>query len=150
MAKKRKKGRKRPRSAKQKAVTRKLASSNRKRSKPRRKSTSKRKSKAKSRRKNKSTKSRKKTVVKKGIGKVFSNPILRKVLLAAGVVSVATSVAAIVAPSLVPTLQRPIVRAGLGFISGDFVGAISNFVIGGGGLNSLVRVGLHEFSERSY
>jgi len=78
---------------------------------------------------------------RKGISKITGNPILRKVLLAAGVVAVATSVASIVAPSLVPTLQRPIVRAGLGFVTGDFVGAISNFVIGGGGLGSITGSG---------
>jgi len=94
---------------------------------------------SKSRKKNKSSKKTKnrKMAGRKGISKITSNPILRKVLLAAGVVAVATSVAQIVAPSLVPTLQRPIVRAGLGFVTGDFVGAISNFVIGGGGLGSL-------------
>jgi len=103
---------------------------------------SKRRTAPKRRKKNKSTKKTKTRVAgKKGITKVFSNPILRKVLLAAGVVSVATSVAAIVAPSLVPTLQRPIVRAGLGFVTGDFVGAISNFVIGGGGLSSITGGG---------
>jgi len=134
---KRRKGRKKARSAKQKAATRKLVASNRRRSKPRRRKATRRKSRPKSRRKNKSTKARKRPMVRKGFGKIVSNPLLRKVLLAAGVVSVATSVAAIVAPSLVPTLQRPIVRAGLGFVTGDFVGAISNFVIGGGGLGSI-------------
>ena len=79
-----------------------------------------------------------KSVVGRGsLKKVINNPILKKVLLAAGAVTVATSIAGLVAPSLVPTLQRPIVRAGLGFVTGDFVGAISNFVIGGGGLGQL-------------
>jgi len=77
-------------------------------------------------------KSSKRVVSRKGLSKITGNPTLRKVLMAAGAVSVATSVAAIVAPSLVPTLQRPIVRAGLGFVTGDFVGAASNFLIGGG------------------
>jgi len=111
---------------------------NPKRVKAGKKAARKRKSGSKSRKKNKSSKKTKKRMVGKGsVSKVLNNKILRKVLLAAGVVAVATSVAQIVAPSLVPTLQRPIVRAGLGFVTGDFVGAISNFVIGGGGLGSL-------------
>jgi len=132
------KKRKKARSAKQKAATRKLVARNKRMAKPRRRRASKPKSRPKTRRKNKSTKKpRKKVVSRKGLSKLTSNPILRKVLLAAGAVSVATSVAAIISPGLVPTLQRPIVRAGLGFVTGDFVGAISNFVIGGGGLGSI-------------
>jgi len=70
---------------------------------------------------------------RKGLSKITSNTTLRKVLMAAGAVSIATSVAALVAPSVVPTLQNPIVRAGLGFVTGDFIGAAANFVLGGGG-----------------
>jgi len=133
MAKRRKSGRKKPRSAKQKAATRKLVRSNRKTPKSRSKSRSRRKTKAKSRRTNKRSKPRKKSMAgRKGLSKLTSNPTLRKVLMAAGAVSVATSVAALVFPSIVPTLQSPIVRAGLGFVAGDFIGAASNFVIGGG------------------
>jgi len=74
---------------------------------------------------------------KKGVlSKVTSNPTLKKILMAAGAVSVATSIAVIAAPSLVPTIQKPIVKAVLGFVAGDFIGAASNFVIGGG-INSL-------------
>jgi len=125
--------RKKPRSAKQRRNDKKLGRMAKARAKPRRRKAPKRKSRPKTRKKNKSTKPRKKSMAgRKGLSKITSNPILRKVLLAAGVVSVATSVAAIVSPSLVPTLQRPIVRAGLGFVTGDFVGAISNFLIGGG------------------
>lgn len=71
-------------------------------------------------------------VSRKGISKITGNPTLRKVLMAAGAVSVVTSVAALVAPQFVPTIQKPIVRAALGFVTGDFIGAASNFVIGGG------------------
>jgi len=78
---------------------------------------------------------------RKGLSKITGNTTLRKVLMAAGAVSVATSVAALIAPSIVPTLQNPIVRAGLGFVTGDFVGAASNFLIGGGGLSSLTGGG---------
>jgi len=70
---------------------------------------------------------------RKGLAKITSNPTLKKVLIAAGAVSVATSAAAIVAPSLVPTIQKPIVKAILGFLTGDIVGAASNFLLGGGG-----------------
>jgi len=66
------------------------------------------------------------------ISKTLGNPTLKKVLLAAGAVSVATSVAAIVSPSLVPTLQRPIVKAALGFAAGDIVGGASQFLLSGG------------------
>ena len=78
-------------------------------------------------------KKRKNNVVsRKGISKITGNPTLRKVLMAAGAVSVATSIAALIAPQFVPTIQKPIVRAALGFATGDFIGAASNFVIGGG------------------
>jgi len=69
---------------------------------------------------------------RKGFSKITGNPTLRKVLMAAGAVSVATSIAAIVAPSFVPTLQSPIVKAGLGFVAGDFIGAASAFLLGAG------------------
>jgi len=68
----------------------------------------------------------------KGLSKLTQNKTLRKVLLAAGAVTIATSIAGIVAPSLVPTIQRPIVKAALGFVTGDFIGAASNFLLGGG------------------
>jgi len=74
----------------------------------------------------------KRVVSRKGLGKIIQNPTLKKVLLAAGAVTVATSIASVVAPSLTATIQRPIVRAALGFVTGDFVGAASNFLIGGG------------------
>jgi len=69
---------------------------------------------------------------RKGFSKLTSNPTLKKVLMAAGAVSIATSVAVLVAPSVVPTLQKPVVKAALGFVAGDFVGAASNFLLGGG------------------
>jgi len=66
------------------------------------------------------------------VSKTFSNPTLKKVLMAAGAVSVATTVAAIAVPSLVPTLQRPIVKAVLGFAAGDVIGGASQFLLSGG------------------
>jgi len=124
---------KKQRSAKQKAATRKLVAFNkRKRSTPKRK-TPKRKA---AKRKVNKVKRKSKSVTKKGpIKAVIENPTLKKVLMAAGAVTIATSVAAIVAPQFVPTLQRPIVKAVLGFVTGDFVGAASNFVLGGGAGN---------------
>jgi len=66
------------------------------------------------------------------VSKTFGNPTLKKVLMAAGAVSVATSIAAIAIPSLVPTLQKPIVKAVLGFAAGDVVGGASQFLLNGG------------------
>jgi len=72
-------------------------------------------------------------VSRKGFAsKITGNPILKKILMAAGAVTVATSVAAVVAPQVVPILQQPAVKAILGFVTGDIVGAISNFVLGRG------------------
>jgi len=135
---------KKKRSAKQRAATRKLVALNRSRgskkrkkrrrsstkSKTRRRASTKRKTRRKS---NKAPKRKKSMAGRKGLGKITSNPTLKKILMAAGAVTIATSVAAIVAPSLAPTIQSPIVRAGLGFVAGDFVGAVSNFVLAGGG-----------------
>jgi len=133
MATKKKNGRKKPRSAAQKAATRKLVAMNKRKAAPkRRKAAPKRRKAAPKRKSNKAVKPRKNVVSKKGLSKITSNPTLRKVLLAAGAVSVATSVAAVVAPQFVPTIQKPIVRAALGFVTGDFIGAAANFVIGGG------------------
>jgi len=67
-----------------------------------------------------------------GLGKIFNNPTLKKVLMAAGAVTVATSAAAVVAPQFVPTLQKPIVKGILGFLTGDIIGAASNFLLSGG------------------
>jgi len=139
MATKKKNGRKKPRSAKQKAATRKLVAMNKRKAAPKRKAPKRKaaKRKAPKRKSNKAAPQRKNMAGKKGLSKITSNPTLRKVLLAAGAVSVATSIAAVVAPQLVPTIQKPIVKAALGFVTGDFIGAAANFVIGGGGLSSL-------------
>jgi len=134
MATKKKNGRSKPRTAKQKAATRKLVALNKRRAAPKRKAPKRKAAKrsAPKRKSNKAVKPRKNVVSKKGLSKITSNPTLKKVLLAAGAVSVATSVAAVVAPQFVPTIQKPIVRAALGFVTGDFIGAAANFVIGGG------------------
>lgn len=138
VAKKRKQARKKPRSAKQRANDARLgrmAKARGRKSAPKRRKAPKRKTRRRSapKRVNKPKKRSKSVVGTGSIKKVINNPILKKVLLAAGAVSVATTVVGLVAPQFVSTIQRPIVRAGLGFVTGDFVGAISNFVIGGGG-----------------
>jgi len=67
-----------------------------------------------------------------GLGKITNNPTLKKILMAAGAVTITTSAAALVAPQFVPTLQKPVVKAILGFLAGDFIGAASNFLLSGG------------------
>jgi len=126
---------KKKRSAKQRAATRKLVAFNRSKGRKKPKKRSKpRKAARKSRRKSiKPKKKRKSMAGRKGLSKITNNPTLKKILMAAGAVTIATSVAAIVAPSIAPTLQTPVVRAALGFVAGDFVGAASNFVLAGGG-----------------
>jgi len=124
---------KKKRSAKQRAATRKLVALNKRRASPKRKTRRKASTKRKTRRKSNKAPKRKRPMAKRGLSKITNNPTLKKVLMAAGAVTIATSVAAIVAPSLTPTIQSPIVRAGLGFVAGDFIGAVSNFVLAGGG-----------------
>jgi len=102
-----------------------------KRRKTRRKAPTRRRKAPKRRKVKKKSRPKKRVAGKKGLKGITGNPTLRKILLAAGAVSVATSVAAIVAPQFVPTLQNPLVKAGLGFVTGDIVGAASNFIIGG-------------------
>jgi len=67
-----------------------------------------------------------------GIKSTLNKPIIRKVLMAAGLVSVAISILSIVSPRAAGAVNTPIGRGALGFIAGDFVGGISNFLIGGG------------------
>jgi len=127
---------KKKRSAKQRANDKRLGRMAKARSrKPHKRKAPKRKaSKRKgSKRKVNKKKSKSRSVAKRGIlGKVTGNPTLKKVLMAAGAVTIATSVAAVVAPQFVPTLQKPIVKAALGFVAGDVIGAASNFLLAGG------------------
>jgi len=67
-----------------------------------------------------------------GIKKTLNSPTIKKVLMAAGLVSVAISILSLVSPRAAATVARPEVRAGLGFISGDFIGAASQFLLAGG------------------
>jgi len=127
---------KKRRSAKQKAATRKLVrfnkSKKKKKAPKRRKNTTKKRNPPRKKTIKKKSAPKRSVAGKKGISQVINNPTLKKVLLAAGAVSVATSVAAVAFPQAVPLLTRPIVKAGLGFLTGDFIGAVSNFVLGGG------------------
>jgi len=133
---------KKKRSAKQKANDRRLgraAKARSKKSRPKRRAAKRKAPKRKrSKRKVNKKKTKRKSVAGKGVfKKLTGNPTLKKVLMAAGAVTIATSVAALVAPQFVPTLQKPIVKAALGFVAGDIVGAASNFVLAGGGANIL-------------
>lgn len=67
-----------------------------------------------------------------GIKSTLNKPIVRKVLMAAGLVSVAVSILNLVSPRAAGAVSTPIGRGALGFIAGDFVGGISNFLLGGG------------------
>jgi len=71
-------------------------------------------------------------MAKGGIRSKINSPIVRKVLMAAGAVSLATSIAAIVLPNQAQLINNPIVRAGLGFVVGDIPGAAVNFLTAGG------------------
>jgi len=83
-------------------------------------------------RRNSSSKRSKSMVGFGGIKSTLNKPIIRKVLMAAGLVSVAISILSIVSPRAAGAVNTPIGRGALGFIAGDFVGGISNFLIGGG------------------
>jgi len=133
MAKGRKKKRKKQRSPKQKAATRKLVARNRRKAKPRRRKAPKRRTKPKTRKKNKSTKPRKKSMAGRGgIRAKLNSPLLKKVLMAAGLASIATAVASLVLPGQAQLINSPVVKAGLGFAVGDIPGALTNFLLSGG------------------
>jgi len=119
--------------SKKRSKSKKKPRKNPKRVKAGKKAARKRKRSPKSRKKNKSTKPRKKSMAGKGgIKSKINSPIVRKVLMAAGVATIATSVAAIVLPSQAQLINSPIVKAGLGFVVGDIPGAVTNFLLSGG------------------
>jgi len=132
-----KKKRKKRRSAKQRANDKKLGRMAKRRAKPRRRKAPKRRTKPKKRKKakkNKSTKPRKKTMAKGlgGIKRSLNSPILKKVLMASGLVTIATAVASIILPNQAQLINSPVVKAGLGFVVGDIPGAVTNFLLAGG------------------
>jgi len=79
-----------------------------------------------------SSKPRSKSMVFGGIKSTLNKPIIKKVLIAAGLVSVLISVLSLVSPKAAGFVASPTGRAAVGFIGGDFIGAASNFIIGGG------------------
>jgi len=88
----------------------------------------------------KATKTRSKSVVGfGGIKATLNKPIIRKVLIAAGLVSVLVSVLNLVSPRAAGAVNSTAGRAALGFVSGDFVGAASNVLLGGG-LSSITNL----------
>jgi len=110
---------------------------NPKRVKAGKKAARKRKRSSKPKKKNKSKKTRKKPMAGKGgIKSKLQSPLIKKVLMAAGLVSIATAVATIVLPSQAQLINSPVVKTGLGFLVGDIPGAVTNFVLatGVGGL----------------
>jgi len=125
---------KKKRSAKQRAATRKLVAFNRRKGRKKPKKRSKpRKQARKSKKKNKSTKPRKKSMAGKGgISSKLKSPLLKKILMAAGAVTIATSVVSLVLPNQAQLLNSPFVKAALGFAVGDIPGAATNFLLAGG------------------
>jgi len=71
-------------------------------------------------------------MAKRGLTSKLQSPLLKKVLMAAGLASIATAVAALVLPSQAQLINSPVVKAGLGFAVGDIPGAITNFLLSGG------------------
>jgi len=67
-----------------------------------------------------------------GIKSTLNKPIIRKVLMAAGLVSVAISILSLISPRAAGAVNTTAGRAALGFVSGDFIGAASNVILGGG------------------
>jgi len=62
----------------------------------------------------------------------INSPLVRKVLMASGLATIAVSVASLVLPNQAQLINSPVVRAGLGFAVGDIPGAITNFLLAGG------------------
>jgi len=125
---------KKKRSAKQRAATRKLVAFNRRKGRKKPKKRSKpRKQAPKRKKKIKSTKPRKKAMAGKGGFKSkLQSPLLKKVLMAAGVVSIATAVVSLVLPNQAQLINSPVVKTGLGFLVGDIPGAVTNLLLSGG------------------
>jgi len=67
-----------------------------------------------------------------GIRSKLQSPLIKKVLMAAGAVSIATTVATLVLPGQAQLINNPLVKGAIGFAAGDIPGAITAFLIGGG------------------
>jgi len=75
---------------------------------------------------------RSKAMVFGGIKSTLNKPFVRKIIMAAGLVSIAISVLSLISPRAAGAVASPTGRAALGFVAGDFVGAASNFLLSGG------------------
>jgi len=71
-------------------------------------------------------------MAKGGIRSKLQSPLIKKVLMAAGAVSIATTVAAVVLPSQAQLINNPLIKGAIGFAAGDIPGAITAFLVGGG------------------
>jgi len=71
-------------------------------------------------------------MAKRGITSKLQSPLIKKILMASGLATIAVSVASIVLPQQAQLINSPVVRAGLGFAVGDIPGAITNFLLAGG------------------
>lgn len=72
---------------------------------------------------------------------LISNPIVKKVFIAAGAVSIIVSVLALISPRAAAAANSTIGRGVIGLATGDIVGAVSNVaipLIQGGGLGNLL------------
>jgi len=71
-------------------------------------------------------------MAKRGLSSKLNSPIIRKVLMASGLATIAVSIASLVLPNQANLINSPVVRAGLGFVVGDIPGALTNFLLAGG------------------
>jgi len=60
---------------------------------------------------------------------LIGNPTVKKIFIASGAASIIGTVVALVAPSFAAQVQTPIAKAIIGFVTGDIVGAIANFIL---------------------
>jgi len=67
-----------------------------------------------------------------GIKSTLNKPIIKKVIMAAGLVSIAISVLSLISPRAAGFVSSPTGRAAVGFVGGDFIGAASQFLLSGG------------------
>jgi len=72
---------------------------------------------------------------------VLNNPIVKKIFIAAGAVSIIVSVLALISPRAAAAANSTVGRGVIGLATGDVVGAVSNVaipLIRGGGLGNLL------------
>jgi len=72
---------------------------------------------------------------------IISNPIVKKIFIAAGAVSIIVSVLALISPRAAAAANSTVGRGVIGLATGDVIGAVSNVaipLIRGGGLGNLL------------